>query len=75
MYVIIIIKCLVQAGILDFFCFKIFEHIIGVKVNATRLENNTAPAGAVLFSSLVALTLTPMMCSKILKQKKSNIPA
>ena len=29
-------------------------------------------AGAVLFSSLVALTLTPMMCSKILKQKKSD---
>ena len=26
------------------FCFKIFEHIIGVKVKATRLENNTAPA-------------------------------
>ena len=42
--------------------------------NTGRLfsEFGISMAGAVLFSSLVALTLTPMMCSKILKQKKSN---
>ncbi len=42
--------------------------------NTGRLfsEFGISIAGAVLFSSLVALTLTPMMCSKILKQKKSN---
>ena len=42
--------------------------------NTGRLfsEFGISMAGAVLFSSLVALTLTPMMCSKILKQKKSD---
>ena len=42
--------------------------------NTGRLfsEFGISMAGAVLFSSLVALTLTPMMCSKILKQKKSE---
>ena len=42
--------------------------------NTGRLfsEFGISMAGAVLFSSFVALTLTPMMCSKILKQKKSN---
>ena len=42
--------------------------------NTGRLfsEFGISIAGAVLFSSLVALTLTPMMCSKILKQKQSN---
>jgi multidrug efflux pump len=42
--------------------------------NTGRLfsEFGISIAGAVLFSSLIALTLTPMMCSKILKQKKSN---
>ena len=42
--------------------------------NTGRLfsEFGISIAGAVLFSSLVALTLTPMMCSKILMQKQSN---
>ena len=42
--------------------------------NTGRLfsEFGISIAGAVLFSSLVALTLTPMMCSKILKQKQSS---
>ena len=42
--------------------------------NTGRLfsEFGISMAGAVLFSSFVALTLTPMMCSKILKQKKSD---
>ena len=28
----------------DFFSLRIFEHIMGVKVKATMLEKNTAPA-------------------------------
>ena len=42
--------------------------------NTGRLfsEFGISIAGAVFFSSIVALTLTPMMCSKILKEKKSN---
>ena len=42
--------------------------------NTGRLfsEFGISIAGAVLFSSFVALTLTPMMCSKILMQKQSN---
>ena len=42
--------------------------------NTGRLfsEFGISIAGAVFFSSIVALTLTPMLCSKILKEKKSN---
>ena len=42
--------------------------------NTGRLfsEFGISIAGAVFFSSIVALTLTPMLCSRILKEKKSN---
>ena len=49
----------------------VFIPISMMSGNTGRLfsEFGISIAGAVLFSSLVALTLTPMMCSKILKQR------
>ena len=52
----------------------VFIPISMMSGNTGRLfsEFGISIAGAVFFSSIVALTLTPMMCSKILKEKKSN---
>ena len=57
MYVIIIIKCLVQAGILVFFCFKTFKGEISlVFVCIVRMYGNNLPD--IIYTLLLAIIIT-----------------